>query len=537
MEYSGMPNADPRALESPARLEALQETGLLDGPVDPSLERLTRLTRRVLGVPTAVVSLVDRNRQYFAAHSGLHEDLATARETSLDYSFCQHVVASAAPFVVTEATVHPLVSDNRAINEYGVHAYAGMPLRTSDGQVLGSFCAFDTEGRQWSQEDLDALQDLARAAMTEIELRSTLRLLEEQGAQLESLLESTREFVVRNAPDGTVRYANAAFRWAIGEPPEEPTPGWMRSRLDQESRARFDAAWAEARDRGHEMPVDLRFLPPGGAPVEVEGRLVPVVKRGTLRGIRFFGNDVTDARQIERAKDQLIGVVSHELRTPIGAVQGALQLLTRLLPSDLGEKPKELLALASRNAARLLALVNDLLDLERLEAGQLTMERRSVSIAEIFAIARDATAPLAEQRGVKLEWDPGELVVSADPDRLARVVINLVGNAVKFTPDGKRVTISAAQTAEDIVVRVHDEGRGIPPEAIDRIFERFTQVARSDAVEKGGSGLGLTIARAIVLAHGGRIWVESEMGQGSTFSFSLPLGAPTTRSSKALTQS
>lgn len=520
-----MPLADPRVIQAPERLEALRETGLLDGPVDPALQRLTRLTRRMLGVPTAVVSLVDRNRQYFAAHSGLSEQLAQSRETTLDYSFCQHVVSTGAPLVVADATVHPLVHDNLAINALGVFAYAGMPLRSADGQVLGSFCAFDTQERQWTPEDLDALQDLAMAAMTEIELRSTLRLLEEQGAQLESLLESTREFVVRLSPDGAVRYANAAFRRAVGDPPDTPTPAWMRTRLDHDSGARFDIAWAAARERDREMPVDLRFVSSSAAPVEVEGRLVPALRGGTLRGIRFFGIDVTESRRLERAKDQLIGVVSHELRTPIGAVQGALRLLSRLLPDTLESKPKELLALASRNAARLLALVNDLLDLERLEAGQLTMERRAVAVADVFGIARDATAPLAEQRGVQLEWLPGDEVMFADPDRIARVIINLVGNAVKFTPEGKRVTISAERHGGDCRIRVQDEGRGIPAEAIERIFERFTQVARSDAVEKGGSGLGLTIAKAIVLAHGGRIWVESQMEQGSTFAFTVTHGA------------
>lgn len=521
-----MPLADARIIESPERLDALYESGLLDAAPSPSLERLTRLTCRVLGVPTAVVTLIDRNRQYFAAHSGLRSDLAEARETSLDYSFCQHVVATGAALAVNEATLHPLVHDNSAISAYGVHAYAGMPLRTTDGQVLGSFCAFDSVGREWSREDLEALEDLARAAMTEMELRSTLRLLEEQGAQLESLLANTREIVVRIAPDGTLSYANAAFRRIVGAPPAQPESGWLRGRLDAESLKRFDAAWLVARDHGRESALELRFQPPGGAAVEVEARLVPNIKRGTLRGIRLFGFDVTEARQLERAKDQLIGVVSHELRTPIGAVQGALQLLSRLLPADLGAKPKELMALASRNAARLLSLVNDLLDVERLEAGRFTMERRPVAMAEIFAIAQDATAPLAEQRGVVLEWHSGEIALSADPDRIARVIINLVGNAVKFTPQGKRVRVVASADADGCLVRVEDEGRGIPPEALERVFERFTQVSHSDATVQGGSGLGLTIARAIVLAHGGRMWVESEVGKGSVFSFTLPRQTP-----------
>lgn len=517
-----MPLADPAIINSADRLAAVAATGLLDAPVNPSLQRLTMLARRVLGVPSVVVTLIDRNRQYFAAFSGMSDELAKARQNGLEYSFCQHVVASAAPLVVPNATIHPLVFDNRAIPEMGVHAYAGMPLQSSDGQTLGSFCAFDTEAREWSAEDLEILEELARAAMTEIELRETARLLEEQGEQLSTLLESTRELVVQLGPDGAVQYANAAFRNTIGDPPTPPRFGWLRGGLDTPSRDAFSAAWRGVQERHESTELNLRFVPSGAAPVEVEALLEPTLVRGELKGVRFLANNVTAAREVERAKDQLIGVVSHELRTPIGAVQGALQLLTRLLPDSTSPKATELIDLAKRNASRLLALVNDLLDLERLEAGQLPMERRDVSMTDVFAIARDATAPVAEQRGVILEWSPGSVMANVDADRVARVLINLVSNAVKFTPAAKAVRISAAVERDQVVVRVRDEGRGIPPEAVEHIFERFAQVTRVDATEHGGTGLGLTIARAIVLAHGGRIWVESTVGEGSIFSFTLP---------------
>jgi signal transduction histidine kinase len=517
-----MPNADLRSIVEPARLAAVEESELLDSPASPALERLTRLTTKLLGVPSAVVSIVDRDRQFFAAATGLNDELARTRQTSLDYSFCQHVVAGASPLVVPDARVHPLVHDNLAIDTYGVQAYAGIPLVTSDGQTLGAFCAFDERPREWTAEELAVLRDLAQSAMTEIELRFTSRLLEEQGEQLAQLLDNTSEIVARVAPDGTLRYANAACRRVVGDIPLGADTTWLREHLTAPSRVALDAAWNEALERGATSTIALTFLPDGRLPVEVELRLIASFTHGQLRAMRLFGRDVTESRRVERMKDQMIGIVSHELRTPIGAVQGALQLLERLLPTDIGAKERDLIALAKRNGERLLGLVNDLLDIERLEGGKAMFDMRDVNLAEVFAAAQDAVLPQAERAGVTLECADRGARVHGDPARLAQVAINLLGNAVKFSPRGGTVRVDAVDEGAHWRVRVADQGRGIPAADIDRVFERFAQVARTDASEKGGTGLGLTIARAIVLQHEGRIWVESEEGQGSTFQFTLP---------------
>lgn len=504
-------------------MEALYRTDLLDTPASPALERLTRLTTRLLGVPTAVVTLVDRDRQFFAAADGLAAETAELRETPLSHSFCQHVVAGAAPLVVRDATRHPLVSDIAPFGEIGAQAYAGMPLITSDGHALGSFCAFDPEPRDWSDEDLLVLQDLASAAMTEIELRFASRLLEEQGEQLRQLLDNTNEIVARLAPDGTPRWSNAAWDRLLGAPALESPP--LRQILEDASVAPFDAAWERVVGDAHAVDLELRLLPPGGQPLELAVRLVPNLLHGQVRGVRLYARDITESRRVERLKDQMIGIVSHELRTPIGAIQGSLQLLGRLLPADTGPRERELIALASRNTHRLLSLVNDLLDLEKLEAGDALLELEDTPLAEVFAVARDATETVATRQGVTLRWDDAGAVVRADAARLAQVVINLVGNAVKFSPRDGTVRIRTLRDDDRWRVDVVDEGRGIPARDLQRIFERFTQVAKSDATEKGGSGLGLAIARAIVLRHGGRIWVESEEGQGSSFSFTVPVAA------------
>ncbi len=159
-----------RALADAARLKALEQAALLDTPPEEAFDRLTRLASRVLGVPISLVSLVDKDRQFFKSAVGLPEPLLMARQTPLTHSFCQHAVLSGEPLIVQDAREHPVLKDNPAV-PLGVVAYAGIPLVTSDGLVLGSFCAIDTKPREWTQEQIHLLRDLTAAAMTEIELR------------------------------------------------------------------------------------------------------------------------------------------------------------------------------------------------------------------------------------------------------------------------------------------------------------------------------------------------------------------------------
>jgi hypothetical protein len=157
------------ALSEPTRLNALRRTGLLDAPMDPALERLTGLVAKVLRVPIVLISLVEPGRQFFATHCGLPEPWNTRRQTALSHSFCQHVVTSRQPFVVSDARQHPAVRDNLAIRDLNVIAYAGVPLLTFDDQVLGSLCAIDNEPRVWSSSELDLLRDFAASAMAHVE--------------------------------------------------------------------------------------------------------------------------------------------------------------------------------------------------------------------------------------------------------------------------------------------------------------------------------------------------------------------------------
>jgi signal transduction histidine kinase len=190
-----MEAAAPRAavLADPVRIAALHATALLDSPQEEAFDRLTRLASHALDVPVALVSLVDEDRQFFKSCIGLPEPWSSRRGTPLSHSFCQHAVASAEPLVIEDAREHPLVRDNLAIRDLDVIAYAGFPLKTSDGAVLGTFCAIDSRPRRWSDADVAFVREMAASAMTEIELRTTVRRLEDARAEAEGTAVTLRE--------------------------------------------------------------------------------------------------------------------------------------------------------------------------------------------------------------------------------------------------------------------------------------------------------------------------------------------------------
>jgi|GEM_PF-1379648 len=244
-----------------------------------------------------------------------------------------------------------------------------------------------------------------------------------------------------------------------------------------------------------------------------------VVRSGSEEAMVIV-RDVTEQREVERLKNEFVSVVSHELRTPLTSLRGSLGLLGSGKLS--GVQAQRMLDVAVQNTDRLVRLINDILDTERLESGAVVMEPRPVGSGELVAQAAEAIRGLADRAGVALVVEADDLVVNADPDRVMQVLVNLLSNAVKFSPPGSRVRVRAELRGDEVLFAVDDRGRGIPADKLEHIFERFRQVDSSDAREKGGSGLGLPIARTIVQQHGGRIWASSEPGAGSTFWFTLP---------------
>jgi PAS domain S-box-containing protein len=245
----------------------------------------------------------------------------------------------------------------------------------------------------------------------------------------------------------------------------------------------------------------------------------------TGTGTRFFGGsvrDVSERHAVEKLKQEFVSTVSHELRTPLTSIRGSLSLLGGGVLGDLSDEAREMVTIAERNCVRLIALVNDILDLERLEHGRLHMDIEAAPLRDVVARAREAVQAFADDRQVTLEMDPTPIVVQGDAGRLVQVLVNLVSNAVKFSAPGGSVRVAVEEAGDKARIAVIDHGRGVPASHRAAIFERFRQVESSDSREKGGTGLGLAICKAIVEQHGGEIGVDSEEGKGSTFWFTIP---------------
>ncbi len=248
-------------------------------------------------------------------------------------------------------------------------------------------------------------------------------------------------------------------------------------------------------------------------------------------------NRYTDEQKKQiRLKREFISVVSHELRTPLSSVLGYAEFLEDELSGPLNSDQKAFVSHIQDGTRRLQRLVDDLLDFSALEGGSLRLEHRSVNVKEKISTALESMRPQAQKAGITLveAVPPGPIPMLLDPGRLEQVLINLIGNAIKFTPAGGTITVRVSSLPQELRVEVADTGIGIPAAQMHRIFERFFQVDSSNTRERNGVGLGLAISKAIVEAHGGRIGCHSQEGRGSTFWFSLPLsGTPDARQLEA----
>jgi PAS domain S-box-containing protein len=271
------------------------------------------------------------------------------------------------------------------------------------------------------------------------------------------------------------------------------------------------------------------------------------------RPLRMVGShsDISERREIERLKDEFVSVVSHELRTPLTSISASLDLLASGILNNQPQEAQKMLNIAANNSERLIRLVNDILDIERIQSGQVKMTKTICNALDLIATTVEAMQEIAEKENITLcreNYTEVNIQISninnitntcttqsdrlwADPDRIIQVLTNLLSNAIKFSPPGTTVWLKGEIIQEKqeekqtkyFLFKIKDQGRGIPENNLKSIFERFQQVDASDSRTKGGTGLGLAICRSIVENHQGKIWAESKLGEGSTFFFTIPL--------------
>jgi two-component system, OmpR family, sensor histidine kinase VicK len=290
---------------------------------------------------------------------------------------------------------------------------------------------------------------------------------------------------------------------------------------------------------GESVTYENEIVLKDGSPRSVSVTYIPHRDdQQTVKGFFALTSDISDRKAIERMKDEFISVVSHELRTPLTSLHSALKILTTGRLGTLSADGQQMLEIADENTERLVRLVNNVLDLQRIESGEVTMEKQICNAADLMIQATESMQAMAQHQGIMLSPQPLDIPIWVDPDYLLQALTNLLSNAIKFSISGSTVwlTVGYRQQGDhkprtsrrktppptEVLFQVRDQGQGIPIDKLERIFERFHQVDSSDSRKKGGTGLGLAICRKIIEQHEGSIWAESRMGQGSTFSFTLP---------------
>ena len=262
-----------------------------------------------------------------------------------------------------------------------------------------------------------------------------------------------------------------------------------------------------------------------GSVFPVEYTVTPIRKNNDIAGAVVIFNDITERKKVEQIKNEFISTVSHELRTPLTSVRGSLGLLVGGAGGELPDQAQTLVDIANKNTERLLLLINDILDIEKIESGKMVYHYKLLNLREFLEAAIQANYAYGQQFGIKFKVTqcPEQISVYADEDRLMQVMNNLLSNAAKFSTPGSQVELSAVRRMQKVRISVTDNGKGIPQNFQKHIFEKFAQADASDTRALGGTGLGLSISKAIIEQHGGRIDFISRVNIGTTFFFDLPI--------------
>jgi len=461
------------------RLQALRRLNILDTSPEERFERIARITRRHFNMPIALIGFIDADRQWFKVCQGLD-----AQEAPRDVSFCGHAILEDRIMTVPDARMDPRFADHPlVIGEPSIRFYAGAPLAIHSGHRVGTLCVIDRVPRILDDDDLDMLRDLGNCVELQLEhsrLHSATASLSAQQARLSAVLNTVVDGIITIDRHGTIDTCNPAaeriFGYnsaeVIGQNVKILMPAPYRDEHDQyiknyQSTRKgriigIGRAVTGRRKDGTEFPMELAV-----SEMVVEGKQMFT---GVVR-------DITERQHADTMKREFVSVVSHELRTPLTSIKGSLGLIQSGAIGELPPRLQTMLNIAYNNSDRLVRLINDLLDIEKIEAGKMDFQYAPIDISALVDQAILANKELGAARGVRFvrnDHAPGAMI-QGDFDRLMQVFANLLSNAAKFSPDGGVVTILLCDQGDYVKIGITDQGPGIPEEFRDKIFGKCAQ--------------------------------------------------------------
>ena len=493
----------------------------VNSSLDPTtvLQRALERTLEMVGRPLGCIYLYDRehHRLILQAHHGLPPEYVEAvRSLPWPFPTLQSLLQAGAEPMLSRALHRHVPEWGEAQRRYRIHTLSTV-LHVRE-QVVGLLSIADGPVDEELVSLMEAVANQIAVAVQNALLHHQVQRSE---ARYRQLVERANDAIAVFDPEGRWVICNERAAAMVGRSREEMYRLPVTALLPPESLWPALRFAARLRRRGRAEGLEIEVLHADGhrIAVEVSGA---VLDDGTYEVI---ARDISEQRALERLREELVHMVVHDLRSPVGTLRNSLILLQDALEGRLPQgDPNQLLEIAHRATGRMASMISTLLDIHRLESGATFLAKQPTDVRAFIQDALEQMGFLAHRKGVRVHapLPPYPLTLWADPDLLTRVVVNLLDNAIKFTPRHGEVTVMVEEQPDGVVVRVRDSGPGIPAVYHRRIFDKFARLRTSDQEAIPGSGLGLAFCKLAVEAHGGRIWVESQPGQGATFSFFLP---------------
>ncbi|RUR84202.1 response regulator [Chlorogloeopsis fritschii PCC 9212] len=609
-------------LRQQATVAQLGQSALLGKELSSLMDEAVTLVVQNLGVEYCKLMklLPEEDTMLLCAGVGWREGIVGKTTINLDASGSGYTLLVQQPVIIEDLRTETRFQPSLLLQEHGIISGLSVPIPKQNGSygVLG---VYSSQKQTFTDRDINFVQSVANILSAALERQHTEQALRQAKDELEQRVaertaELTRineqlqsELNERQRAQSELRNSQAMFAGIVSIADDAIISIDSNQNItlfNQGAEKIFGYEAREVLGQPLDLLIPLRYIQSHRRYVSDFGNSAKVARRmGERReiygrrkdGTEFpaeasisklklgqetvytvYLQDISDRKQVERMKDEFVSVVSHELRTPLTSIHGSLGMLASGLIKPESEQGKRLLQIAVDSTERLVRLINDILDIERIESGKVKMEKQMCDVADLIAEAVNVMQPLADKAGVTISVSSLSQQIWADPDRIVQTLTNLLSNAIKFSPAGStiwlsaeeekgdrgqatgnrgqgigdrgqatgnrghgdkenisfsaspRLVLSASSSSPHILFTVRDRGRGIPTDKLESIFERFQQVDSSDSRNHDGTGLGLAICKSIVQQHGGQIWVDSELGKGSAFYFTLPLSLTPERS-------
>jgi PAS domain S-box-containing protein len=493
--------------------------GALATELDPAavLEEVVNHAPALLGADAAAVRTLEEDELVVSAASGHGAEEAVGTRTSTTAWLSGDVFQSRSPVAIEDASIDERLPATDPILAAGYAAYLGVPLSGPEGAPAGVLAVYSRRQRTWRPEEIEALLALAAntsAALANAELYSRVSIEKERSV---AILANVADGIVALDRDGKVVLWNAAAEEITGVPQEEAIGRTTVQILQRKLESEDDAARP-----GQRLVSIMR----GGE--ETWLSLSEALMRdplGAVAGRIFAFRDISADRMVEQVKSEFVAAVSHELRTPLTSIYGFAETLLRQDIPFGEEERRTFLGYIASESERLTEIVDQLLNVARLDAGDLQVELGPIDVGSVVSevVGTVEESDAMNGHSFKVDLPEERLAAEADADKVRQVFNILVENAIRYSPHGGTVTVGARRNADRVEVRVIDQGIGIPATERERIFRKFYRAESAARDGAAGTGLGLFIARELVTAMGGRIWVDSTEGEGSSFAFELPV--------------